>query len=242
MNLFYNSIFLFKKKGNNDVLLNMAPQTGKTIAYQLPLLIQNNNKLVVVLTPSVNVIIYHMHKLASYKIPSQSLYTLKDLIKNQSRSDVLCTLEHTKFLFITPILSEDYAQVLGSLLSQLYYDNKISYFVIDEAQFIFQKSFNVRSFYTKILQSFRKNFYNIQFVLSSTFVPIDLEKKYIEIFDLKNSIIIHDIHNISQFASVLHIRHKNVDNHYERIIKILNNYNNDLKDDKVSGIIYCRKM
>lgn len=115
----------------------MGPKSGKSVAFQLPVLVnEKSNQLAVVFSPLISLIVNHLNILSSQNIEAVTInsttpYHERDIIKGELE-------EHTsdiKLFYITPEMAEERPYLIQDLVAR----NKVSYFVIDEAQLIFQK-------------------------------------------------------------------------------------------------------
>ncbi|XP_024936689.1 ATP-dependent DNA helicase Q5 isoform X2 [Cephus cinctus] len=117
--------------GKNDVYICLPTGSGKSLCFQLPAILKEN-QVAIVFSPLIALIKNQIDFLRSKKINAQ---TLNSRILGKDREKIINNLQSKaptiKLLYITPEMSvQRYFKIL---IEQMYKNNKISYLVIDEA-------------------------------------------------------------------------------------------------------------
>ncbi|XP_001353701.3 ATP-dependent DNA helicase Q5 [Drosophila pseudoobscura] len=135
-------------KKKQDVYVSMPTGSGKSLCFQLPGLMCEN-QLTIVFSPLLALIKDQIDHLTKLKVPADSLNS-KMTLKERDRviMDLRAVKTNLKFLYITP--EQAATKFFQELLQTLHKHKKLAYFAVDEAHCVSQWGHDFRPDYLKL--------------------------------------------------------------------------------------------
>lgn len=135
-------------KKKQDVYVSMPTGSGKSLCFQLPGLM-SENQITIVFSPLLALIKDQIDHLTKLKVPADSLNS-KMSTKERDRviMDLKAVRTNLKFLYITP--EQAATKFFQDLLQTLHKHNKLAYFAVDEAHCVSQWGHDFRPDYLKL--------------------------------------------------------------------------------------------
>ncbi|EDW94508.1 ATP-dependent DNA helicase Q5 [Drosophila yakuba] len=135
-------------KKKQDVYVSMPTGSGKSLCFQLPGLM-SENQITIVFSPLLALIKDQIDHLTKLKVPADSLNS-KMSTKERDRviMDLKAVKTSLKFLYITP--EQAATKFFQELLQTLHKHKKLAYFAVDEAHCVSQWGHDFRPDYLKL--------------------------------------------------------------------------------------------
>ncbi|KAH8294415.1 hypothetical protein KR054_012499 [Drosophila jambulina] len=135
-------------KKKQDVYVSMPTGSGKSLCFQLPGLM-SENQITIVFSPLLALIKDQIDHLSKLKVPADSLNS-KMTTKERDRviMDLRAVKTSLKFLYITP--EQAATKFFQELLQTLHKHKKLAYFAVDEAHCVSQWGHDFRPDYLKL--------------------------------------------------------------------------------------------
>ncbi|XP_026832447.1 ATP-dependent DNA helicase Q5 isoform X2 [Drosophila erecta] len=135
-------------KKKQDVYVSMPTGSGKSLCFQLPGLM-SENQITIVFSPLLALIKDQIDHLTKLKVPADSLNS-KMSTKERDRviMDLKAVKTNLKFLYITP--EQAATKFFQELLQTLHKHKKLAYFAVDEAHCVSQWGHDFRPDYLKL--------------------------------------------------------------------------------------------
>lgn len=134
-------------KNKTDVLAVLSTGYGKSVCYQLPFILHNFTKCVIVISPLISLMNDQVYSLTEKSIPAITLNsTLKKSEKENEMSKILNDDTNNKIIYISP----EYFLLCETFIKQLYIKKRLLFIAIDEAHCVSTWGHDFRSDYQEL--------------------------------------------------------------------------------------------
>ena len=125
----------------NNVFLSMLLGAERFLCFALPALYFD--KVTIVISPSIELISYHMQHLNTLNIKARAIHAKQSEIEhNQVINDLVSCQPHCCLLFVTP--EQTTTGVFNNALTELIEKSLVALFVVDGADYIFDYGYSLR--------------------------------------------------------------------------------------------------
>lgn len=132
---------------NSDVLAVLSTGYGKSICYQLPFLLVNKTKSIIIISPLISLMEDQKDKLLKLDIP---VVALNSNLSAKLKSEYIFSITEGKNMLI--YMSPEYAVTAYDLINELYEKDRLLFIAIDEAHCISSWGNDFRPEYQQLSQ------------------------------------------------------------------------------------------
>ncbi|KAH0568210.1 ATP-dependent DNA helicase Q5-like isoform X1 [Cotesia glomerata] len=230
------------KEKNSDVLINLPPTAGKSLCFQLPAVLYEDNNVAIVFMSNNNALEEQVEFLKERNIRVCYFHSKLSKLEKENFFNKLSTRQETPtFIYITTTTcaSQVYKESFLTLIKNLYENNLISMFVVDDAHCSSENTIDYKKFYNEIIK-IRKNFPNVRLIaltsIGTEIINEDIKKS----LGMVNAVEYNGDYNWVRSNIYIDIKYKDIlNNPLDDVTELINNYIEAM--ESFSGIIICQK-